>query len=316
VTDLAHPTNSATAVASIAPIVLPAPHRASDLQLRVSAPVTGDGLPIILLSHGLGQSNNLSSLNGYAPLVNLWAAQGFVVIQPTHLDSKSRGLQPGDPQLTCSWRTRAEDMSFILDHLDDIEATISHLRGRMAREKVAVAGHSMGGHTAGLLLGVRLIDPQDGTEVDLTDSRIVAGVLLAAPGRGGDVLTPFAAEHLPFLQNTNFSTMTSPALVVNGDEDTSDFLNVEGPAWLADAYRLAPGPKSLLTLFGAGHILGGISGYDAAEATDENPERVRVVGAMTGAYLKTQLGIDHGAWPKAQRNFAAAVDPFGKLESK
>ena len=40
----------------------------------------GSGLPVILLSHGHGPSNNLSSLNGYAPLANLWAAHGFAVI--------------------------------------------------------------------------------------------------------------------------------------------------------------------------------------------------------------------------------------------
>ena len=76
-------------------MVLPAPGRAVDLQVRVSAPVTGSELPIILLSHGHGPSNNLSSLNGYAPLANFWAAHGFVVIQPTHLSSRT--LQPATP---------------------------------------------------------------------------------------------------------------------------------------------------------------------------------------------------------------------------
>lgn len=63
-------------VLSVAPLVLPTPDRAADLELRVSlplpptgaeAPGDGDRLPVILLSHGQGHSNNLSSLNGYAP---------------------------------------------------------------------------------------------------------------------------------------------------------------------------------------------------------------------------------------------------------
>ncbi len=65
-----------TSVLSLAPLTLPSPGRPVDLQVRVSAPVTGEELPIILLSHGHGPSNNLSSLNGYAPLANFWAAQG------------------------------------------------------------------------------------------------------------------------------------------------------------------------------------------------------------------------------------------------
>jgi predicted dienelactone hydrolase len=76
-------------VLSVSPVVLSIPGRAVDLEVRVSAPVTGSELPVILLSHGLGFSNSLSSLNGYAPLANFWAAHGFVVIQPTHLDSKT-----------------------------------------------------------------------------------------------------------------------------------------------------------------------------------------------------------------------------------
>ena len=58
-------------VLSVGPVVLPGPGRAVDLQVRVSAPATGSELPVILLSHGHGPSNNLSSLNGYAPLANL-----------------------------------------------------------------------------------------------------------------------------------------------------------------------------------------------------------------------------------------------------
>ena len=58
-------------VLSFGPLVLPVPGRAVDLQVRVSAPATGSELPVILLSHGHGPSNHLSSLNGYAPLANL-----------------------------------------------------------------------------------------------------------------------------------------------------------------------------------------------------------------------------------------------------
>ena len=74
------PVSAPTPVVSVSPVVLSAPGREVDLQVRVSAPVTGSELPIILLSHGQGYSNNLSSLNGYAPLANFWAAHGFVVI--------------------------------------------------------------------------------------------------------------------------------------------------------------------------------------------------------------------------------------------
>src|SRR2546423_1983897 len=127
----------------------------------------------MLLSHGHGPSNPLSSLNGYAPLANYWAAHGFVVIQPTHLDSATLGLRDADDtEAPLYWRSRAMDMTHILDQLDEIEAAVPQLLGRVDRSKVAVVGHSMGGHTASLLLGARLTDPHDGTEVNLTEPRI------------------------------------------------------------------------------------------------------------------------------------------------
>ncbi|GAA4792589.1 hypothetical protein GCM10023329_50820 [Streptomyces sanyensis] len=303
-------------VLSVGPVVLPSPGRAVDLQVRVSAPMAGDGLPVILLSHGLGFSNHLSSLNGYAPLALLWAAHGFVVIQPTHLDSRTLGLASDTPGAPPHWRSRAEDMTRIIDRLDALEAAVPPLAGRLDRSRIAVAGHSMGGHTASLLLGARLTDPHDGTEVDLADPRITAGVLLAAPGRGGDALTAFTMENYAFFLTTDFSTMTAPALVVAGDKDDSAFLTVRGPSWHADPYTLSPGPKSLLTLFGAEHGLGGISGYDAAETTDEDPERVTAVARLTQAYLRSALQPGDSAWQAAQDALAAGPEPLGRVESK
>ncbi|MGW7021247.1 alpha/beta hydrolase family protein [Streptomyces decoyicus] len=303
-------------VLSVSPVVLPAPGRAVDLEVRVSAPVTGGDLPVILLSHGQGYSHHLSSLNGYAPLANFWAAHGFVVIQPTHLSSRTLSLDPATPGAPLYWRSRAEDMKRILDGLDVIEAAVPQLLGRLDRSKVAVAGHSMGGHTASLLLGARLTDPHDGTEVNLAEPRIKAGVLLAAPGRGGDALTESVAENFSFFLTTDFSAMTTPTLVVAGDKDASAHLTVRGPEWHTDPYVLSPGRKSLLTLLDAEHGLGGVSGYDVAETTDENPERVSAVQRLTWAYLRTELYPGDVAWRAACEALTAGPDPLGRVESK
>jgi predicted dienelactone hydrolase len=59
-------------------------------------------------------------------------------------------------------------MKRILDQLDAIERAVGPLTGRLDRGKVAVVGHSLGGHTASLLLG-RLSPPgvtADGTKTD------------------------------------------------------------------------------------------------------------------------------------------------------
>ena len=47
--------------------------------------------------------------------------------------------------------------------------------------------------------------------------------------------------------------------------------------------------KTLLTLFGAEHMFGGVSGYDAGVTSEENPERVAAVRALIWAYLRSAL---------------------------
>ncbi|MFK0152030.1 alpha/beta hydrolase family protein [Streptomyces sp. NPDC090493] len=304
-------------VLSYSPVTLSVPGRPVDLQVRVSVPATGTGLPVVLLSHGHGGSHNLSSLNGYAPLANLWAAAGFAVVQPTHLSSRTLARRLADaPGAPFFWRSRAEDMSHVLDRLDEIEKTVPQLAGRLDHDRIAVAGHSLGGHTASLLLGARTTDPDTGAETDLRDPRIRAGVLLAAPGRGGDALTGWMAEKVPFFHGTDFSTMTAPTLVVAGDKDDSAHFTDIGPGWHADPYHLAPAPKTLFTLFGAEHLLGGISGYDADETTDENPERVAALGHLTAAYLRTQLQSAPYAWHKACEALTTGTAPAGRVECK
>jgi dienelactone hydrolase len=303
-------------VISYTPVVLAVPGRPVDLALRVSMPASGAELPTILFSHGHGPSNYVSSYYGYGPLVDFYAAHGFAVIQPTHLDSATLGLRAADhPEAPLYWRARAEDIRFILDHFDDVEAAVPQLRGRLDRDKVAVVGHSMGGHTASVLLGARFDDPNDGSTVDLAEPRIKAGVILAGPGRG-DSLAPPAAAKYPVFLTTDFSTMSAPALIVRGDADDLTHLTGSGPDWLEDPYRLAPAPKSQLVVYGGQHGLGGISAYDAAETTDENPARVAFVQRLTCAYLHSAVTPDEIDWQKAIEELGDAPEPLGRVESR
>jgi predicted dienelactone hydrolase len=302
-------TTPAAPVLSMKPVVLPAPGRGDDLQLRVSAPCGGRDLPVIVFSHGFGWS-----MDGYAPLTDYWAAHGFVVIQPTHLDSRTLSIPPDDPRFPDIWRFRVEDLTRVLDQLDRIEASVPALQGRLDRSRIAAAGHSWGGQTVSMLLGARVLDADGAPGEDMSDPRIRAGVLLSTTGTGGADLTPFAAEHFPFM-SPSFADMTTPALVVAGDRDRSP-LSTRGPDWFTDPYRLSPGSKSLLTLFGAEHSLGGIPGYGVAETTDENPERVALLQRLTRAYLRDALDLDDSGWPDARAALEESGDPLGRIESR
>lgn len=311
------PINDATPALSFSRVTLAAPQRGLPLELRVSAPAVGSALPIIVLSHGHGPSLYLPSKDGYGHLANFYAEHGFVVIQPTHANSKVAGLPANAPGGPLFWRSRVADMHLILDQLDEIEAQVPFLAGRLDRTRIAAVGHSLGGQTVGMLLGARLTDPKDAdaTDVNLKDARYKAGVLLGAPGNGGDALSAFAAEHYSAL-NPDFSHMTTQALVVAGDSDDSVHLSVRGPGWHTDAYHHSPGSKSLLTLIGGKHGMGGISGYDAKEADDESPDRLAVVQRMTWAYLRSALYAADPAWALACEALAAQVSAQGSVQSK
>jgi dienelactone hydrolase len=298
-----------TPIISVKPVVLPAPERGDDLQVRVSAPASGTGLPVLVLAHGFGKS-----MSSYDPLVDFWAGNGFVVIQPTFLDSRTLGITPADPRYPDIWRIRVQDVGHVLDELDRILAEVPGLGDRVDRDRIAVAGHSWGGQTAGMLLGARVVGADGQPGPDKTDARVKAGVLLATTGLGGDDLTPFAKENFSFM-SPDFDRLTTPTLVVAGDHDQSA-LSTRGPDWFTDVHRHSPGARSLLTLFGGEHLLGGIHAYNATDTTDESPERVALIRWACWAYLRSALGIDDIAWKQVQAELAETTDPIGRIDNK
>jgi pimeloyl-ACP methyl ester carboxylesterase len=308
-------------VISLSPIVLESPGREHELQVRVSAPAKGTSLPIIFFSHGFG-----SSMDAYAPLVNYWAARGFVVVQPTYLDSRTLIRNPKadhseaikayleSPLKTKMWRFRVEDLRRTIDQLDLIENSIPGLKGRIDKDSIAVVGHSFGAQTSATLLGTRVINFDGSLSENFMDPRLKAGVLLSVGGCGGEALTPFAKEHFPHL-NQSYAEMNVKTLVIAGDKDVSP-LTVQGPEWFTDAFYNSPGANQLVVLSGGEHMLGGISGYLVNETTDENPDRVLAVQRLTWAYLISALYPGNSAWETTCSWFLDDPNQHGKVIGK
>lgn len=217
------------------------------------------------------------------------------------------------------WKSRVADMKMIIDQLETLIESVPQLAGRVNVEKIAVAGHSLGGQTAGVLLGARVNDVNDpaATDVDMLDPRIKAGLIMAGPGNGGGDLTEFASNHPGFtFMNPDFSHMSTPTLVVIGDNDVSPHLTTRGADWHADPYTLSPDKKWLLTLKDGEHALGGISGFDAKETTDEDPDRMEVVNRMTSAWLHTIFDPQNDAWSEACNALDTSASTLGHVTSK
>ena len=301
------PTPEAALTAAYSPVILPMAGR-QPLELRLTTPAGGTDIPIVLLSHGHGPSNYIPSKDGYAHLAQFWAERGLAVIQPTHASSRVGGLPPDAEGAPLFWRERIAEMKAILDRLAEIEAQVPAMAGHLDHARIAVAGHSFGGYTASLLLGTRVRGE------DFGDPRITAGLLMAAPGRGGADLTKESAERFPFF-DVDFSTLATRTLVVCGDEDDPHF-TARGPDWFADAFHDAPGAEALLTLYGVGHGLGGIAGLDARETETEAPDVLEATKRLTLAWLRTALHVEAEAWTAASRSLGGSASALARVQSK
>ncbi|QQA44708.1 alpha/beta hydrolase family protein [Pelagovum pacificum] len=300
------PAPDAAPTVAYTPITLPMEGR-QPLELRITAPVQGTAIPIVLLSHGHGPSNYIASKDGYAHLAQFWAERGFAVIQPTHASSHVAGLPSDAEGAPFFWRERVTEMKTILDRLDEIMQQAPAISGRLDPARVAAVGHSLGGYTTSLLLGTNVKGE------DFRDPRISAGILLTAPGRGGSELTPESAERFPFFE-VDFSTLTTRALVVCGDADQPHF-TTRGPDWFADSFHDGPGAEALLTMHGVGHGLGGIASLDAKETEAEVPDVLEATKRLTLAWLRDALGLEEAAWRTATDTLDGPASALARVTS-
>jgi len=255
----------------------------------------------------------LPSKDGYDPLANYYAEQGFAVTQPTHANSKVAEFNQSHPDAPLFLNERMLEMQTILDNLASIEGDSPYIAGRLDKQKIAVVGHSAGSFTAAMLAGSQL-KPSEGdlkASPNMPDERITAAV-----GKGGADLHYDVRERYPEL-NPDYSAMTTKTLVVYGDQDVSAHFTTRGSDWHADPFYLSPESDYLLTLVGAKHGLGGIAGFDAKETDDENPNRLAITQKMTSAYLKFALYNNSAAiWQEACDALKTFASEYAHVRSK
>jgi dienelactone hydrolase len=239
------------------------------LQLRIACPSGGTGLPVILFSHGL-----YSSKDDYDPIVDDWAARGYVVIVPTHRDSVTLGVQRGtfEPRFL-AWRMA--DMRLILRQLPEVLGVIPGLAARADTTRLAATGHSLGGLVAQSLGGTRFRDPVGGEVMTEADSRVRATIIISGPGVMPNIVT--AAD---------FAGLQGPVLVSAGSNDLKQDPVLTGYEWRRQPYDLSPpGDKFLLTLTGADHYLGGSVGRDDLVRDANAYAYLDAFGTVSGHFL-------------------------------
>lgn len=187
------------------------------LQTTVHYPDTAEGgpFPLVIFAHGF-----TASPAAYQPLLDAWAAAGYVVAAPAF--PLSNGQAPGGPTQN-DIVNQPGDVSFLITELTALRD--GPLAGRIDASRVGVAGHSMGGVTT---LGVF-------ANTCCRDDRVRAAIVMAG-------------NEVPLPDGKYTVRDSTPSLFIHGDAD--DLIAVGRGR---EAFAHAPAPKFFVTLIGAGH---------------------------------------------------------------
>lgn len=216
-----------------------------------AAPVAGRAFPLIVFAHGF-QAVGLI----YGPILNAWAAAGYVVVAPNF--PLSSGTTPGGP-VSEDYINQPADESFLIDQvlLLNGDAT-SVLHELIDAEHIGASGQSLGGMTT---FGIAF-------NTCCGDARIDAAV-------------PMAGYLAPYPEGAYDPAIGPPVLIIHGDDDeTVDY------AGAIEAYGLLLPPKLLLTHVGGRHVPPYVGSNDlaAVAATIDSST------AFFDLYLKNERG--------------------------
>lgn len=222
----------------------------------------------ILFSHGAA-----SAPWKYARLIESWAAKGWEIFAPLHVDSTDHPDSQAFPGLM-SWAARIEDMHLLSEHL--------------GKGDYVAAGHSYGGLVALTLGGAAAVAPPD-LRKPLADPRARCVLAFSPPPPLPGLIT---AE--------GYAALSVPALIQTGTKDMWPAAPPGPDAWQGhlaafDAAR-AGGNRYALVLEGVDHYFGG------AICRPELPGPPQLIQLADAIYLSLLFGDAYYRRDKVARN--------------
>lgn len=194
--------------------------------------------PLIAFSHGAASSGG-----AYDEVLTDWAQRGYVIVAPTHSDS--RLLSPNGLSRDEERTERVADIQRLLDG-ETMLSTLLEPRGiTLDPEQRAVAGHSYGGMIAAIFGGAIWGQPRG--NLSPQENRLRAVVAISPPGKMPSAIT-----------GDEYATLETPCLVTTG---TQDIALTPGAHWSEHlfAYRRSLSrPAYALIGEGVDHYFGGL----------------------------------------------------------
>ena len=262
-------------------LTIPGTDDARDILLNVYFPARGQDFPLVVFSHG-----NWSDKDSYDRIITHWVSHGYVVIAPNHLDCCSavqgifNSLRYGQVGLV---QGRIDDLSRILDGVDQLEALAPDFAGKADTTRIAAAGHSFGAFSAQQLGGARVFDPEQDAYLTSRDPRIRAVVALSPPGPMFDTIT-----------EGSWTTLEAPTLVSTGTWDVQPRFWPDWRMHLMSFDTALPNNKYALVIDGADHYLGNLICRTQRDAQPQE-DALQMVQLASTAFLDAYIGQDTSA---------------------
>jgi len=242
------------AVAEVEDLLLHDDARDADLHVHIFYPQAGGSYPVIVFAQDAAASGPCCDA-----LPRYWASYGYVTLQPSRRGSpeeshSSGGMQgrfleasrhtPENPDM---WDSRPEDISFLLDSLQEIPLLVPQFNEKMDSDRVGMSGHSLGAFTTEVIAGARVDLPgrpegEGSSGASFADRRVRAALALSplGPGRLG-------------LTERSWDTVSLPYMGVTGSLETVG--TTASPTWRKAPFELSqPGDKYQVVVRGADEL--------------------------------------------------------------
>jgi hypothetical protein len=216
----------------------------------------------------------------YAPVVDHWVSHGYVVMLPNHPDANFGWMPSGEDGMHGNNMTRAADLSFLVDNVDQIIAAVPELEGKFDQERIIAAGHSVGSLIAMYNTGLEIRHPATGEIRSHKEDRFDAVVMLSDPSKMA--LQP---EDL-------WKGSTVPTFLGTGTEDYGSQGKGNRPT-THTMERLSgddapPNSKYLLVLDKGDHYFGGLV-HRKKEGVEPDHEGLAIFNSLSVAFLDSVI---------------------------